>query len=285
MLNKLIRMKPGRRTLVFPVKILPLHCMMSSMGCERRENERYHLNGLQRGGEPFAIWQYTVSGRGRLRYEGEEHDIPPGTAMCLQVPHDHAYFLPDDAPHWKFIYLTLYGTELTRIWRDFIQHAGPLVPLDPAGPSLARASDILHRAFNKTIHSAFEASALVYTFIMTMAGEVLPERPDTGVPEFMRRAVRYCLDHLDEPVTVDDMADAAGLSRYHFTRLFTARQGLSPARFMTHLRLREAVRLLQNEPLSIKEIAAQCGFSDPSYFCRVFRKTYQTSPQAFRTGF
>jgi AraC-like DNA-binding protein len=78
------------------------------------------------------------------------------------------------------------------------------------------------------------------------------------------------------------MAKCAGYSRYHFTRLFKQYMGNSPQYFMNELRIRMAVRFLQTEQLSIKEIAQRCGFDDVSYFCKIFRKFQKVSPNEFR---
>lgn len=272
----------GNRALVFPVKQLPLHCMLSSMGCEERADASYDYSGLERGREPFAIWQYTLSGQGRLMYEGETMLVTPGTAMCLQVPQNHRYSVLKDGTPWTFMFLTLYGTELMRLWRDIAQVAGPLIKHNAEGDCVACARTIVQRGLKHRLASPFEASRLAYEFVMRLAEEVLPNSPERRVPDFLRRAVRFALDHLSEPIGVEDLAGAAGMSRYHFTRVFTERQGLPPGRFITHLRLREAVRLLQTERCSVKEIAVRCGFNDTSYFCKVFRRQYRCSPAAFQ---
>jgi AraC-like DNA-binding protein len=46
--------------------------------------------------------------------------------------------------------------------------------------------------------------------------------------------------------------------------------------------MKRAVRLLQTERITIKEISDRCGFSDTSYFCKVFRKEFKISPEVFR---
>jgi len=76
------------------------------------------------------------------------------------------------------------------------------------------------------------------------------------------------------------MAEVAGLSRYHFSRRFQDARGVSPARFLAELRMQEAVRLIQTN-LAVNEVARRCGFRDPNYFCKAFRRSFGVSPGAF----
>jgi AraC-like DNA-binding protein len=98
----------------------------------------------------------------------------------------------------------------------------------------------------------------------------------------IKTVVDYCMDHISEPISVDDLAEVAGYSRYHFSRMFSASQGMSPGAFVKDLRLKHAERLLQTELMSVKEIADACGFEDDSYFCKAFRKAYKISPGEYR---
>jgi hypothetical protein len=67
-----------------------------------------------------------------------------------------------------------------------------------------------------------------------------------------------------------------------FSRLFAAHEGVSPARYLTRVRMEEAARLLRADPAPIKEIARRSGFSDPNYFGKVFRRYFGIGPRDFR---
>jgi transcriptional regulator GlxA family with amidase domain len=55
-----------------------------------------------------------------------------------------------------------------------------------------------------------------------------------------------------------------------------------PAEFVLRERLRRAARLLASHALPVKEVSALCGFADPNYFAKAFRRLFGTSPTAFR---
>jgi transcriptional regulator GlxA family with amidase domain len=89
--------------------------------------------------------------------------------------------------------------------------------------------------------------------------------------------------NLESDLDVQRLADLAGLSRAHFTRVFASCEGSSPAEFVQLERMRRAAQLLTSGALSVKAIATNCGFDDPNYFAKVFRRTYGISPSQFRS--
>jgi AraC-like DNA-binding protein len=276
---------PVTRAAVFPRRILPLHVMPSGGGRQRVADVSYRWHGLQRGPGEFSIWQYTLSGHGGLVYEGHEYEVSVGEAMMLHVPHDHVYFLPATSDHWEFFYLDLVGGEAMRLWRELVRRNGPVGRFALDSGTVALAAELCSAIVDGTLTSPFQASARAYGWLMQMIDDLLPSGGVGGdFPAWMDAVVRLCQDHLDEPLTIDDLAAAAGYSRFHFTRQFTRAQGVSPGVFLRQLRLRHAVRLLQSERLSIKEIANRTGFRDDCYFSKVFRNEYGVSPDRYRRG-
>lgn len=270
-----------KKNIFFPERPLHLSAMLLSCGHELVSGTDYRWDGLKRGNREFCFWQYTLGGRGALRVRDTVHPVLPGEAMLLAVPDDHCYYFPEDSPSWEFIFVTLGGREVMRLFHQLRKRTGSLAPFTPDSPPVRKAFAICRKSENNDIADQYEASALAYDFLMALIACIGPAERGQP-PEFIRRVYDYCLQHLDQPVTVDEMAQCAGYSRYHFTRLFRQYQGNSPHGFMTELRLRMAIRLLQTERLSVKEIARRCGFDDVSYFCKIFRKAQNLSPTEFR---
>lgn len=81
-----------------------------------------------------------------------------------------------------------------------------------------------------------------------------------------------------EPLAVDDMARAAGMSRYHFSRLFRSQTGVSPYRFLQDTRVERAAELLRAGRRSVTEVALSVGFRDLGRFGRAFRRRHGCAP-------
>ena len=99
----------------------------------------------------------------------------------------------------------------------------------------------------------------------------------------IRRVISYVRNHLHEPLEVKTLADHAGLSRAHFTRVFSASEGVSPAEYVFNERMRRAASLLVSSGANVKQVSRDCGFDDPNYFAKAFRKSYGASPTEYRT--
>jgi AraC-like DNA-binding protein len=271
----------------FPIEFtgrrIPLHAMLGGCGYNIETTRDYHWHGLQRGHLEFAIWQYTVSGQGRLECDGKSYDLNPGDAMMIHIPQENCYFLPEDSDKWEFLYLNVHGSEIMRIWRELGKRVGPVAHFDEKSPTLELACEIYQHGIAKNIKSSHFASSLAYQFMMTLVEELLSGGKHVEkTPDFIGKVTTYAMNHLHESLGVDDLANIAEYSRFHFSRIFKEWYGAGPSTFLHDMRMKRAVRLLQTERITIKEIADRCGFTDTSYFCKVFRKEFEISPERFR---
>ena len=100
-----------------------------------------------------------------------------------------------------------------------------------------------------------------------------------------RRALRRALDfidaHLCERFTLEELAKAAGVSRYHFARQFRISTGRSPMMYQRHVRLERGKQMLARGDRSICDIAATLGFCDQSHFTRSFRRMMGLAPRDY----
>ncbi len=95
-------------------------------------------------------------------------------------------------------------------------------------------------------------------------------------------AMEFMADHLGEDITRDDIARAAHLSSYHFSRLFKEQMGRSCNEMLNQLRVDHAAEMLVRSDRALVEIAIDCGFKDQSYFTKVFRKLMGKTPGEYR---
>jgi AraC family transcriptional regulator len=119
-----------------------------------------------------------------------------------------------------------------------------------------------------------------------------PRRPERGrgrdgaLPRGRLRAVvEYIEEHLDASPSLEQLAEVAGLSPYHFARQFRTATGLPPHQYVIARRVERARHLLQGgSDLSLVEVAADVGFSDQSQFCHHFKRLVGVTPGKFRTS-
>lgn len=100
--------------------------------------------------------------------------------------------------------------------------------------------------------------------------------------ERIQGALDYARRNLCRPLSLDELADAARLSRRQFSRSFRLETGQTPARAVEGLRVREARRLLETTSQPIEAIARESGFSDPERMRRAFLRAFGHPPQAIK---
>lgn len=253
-----------------------LHCGHSDISYHN-----YIWDGMRRGRDEVTIWQYTLSGEGAVRIGSVLHTVPPGSAMLLTVPEEHCYFLPESSDHWEFLYITLGGSEMLRLFCEFRRRNGAICEFASDSAVVDAAWDILHACRNRQIDDAYKSSAAAYNFMMAMCSSV----SGSGITRdraLLKTVQAYCLQNISRTISVDELAGLTGCSRSHFSRRFQEASGYSPHEFILDLKIRKAVMLLQMSKSTIKEIAFSCGFGDVSYFCKVFRRSFGCPPGDFR---
>jgi transcriptional regulator GlxA family with amidase domain len=92
----------------------------------------------------------------------------------------------------------------------------------------------------------------------------------------------WAREHLDQPLTVDDMAERAGMSTRHFSRAFIAETGATPSKAVERLRLEVARERVQASNDAIEYVAQSTGFGDPERMRRAFIRSFGQPPQALR---
>lgn len=102
--------------------------------------------------------------------------------------------------------------------------------------------------------------------------------------ELVSHSIDYIMQHLDEEITIEDVANYCHFSKYYFSRVFKAETGESIYAFIKRLKLEQsAVRLKIEKGRSITDIGFDYGYS-PSNYSSVFRKHHSISPAKFRKG-
>jgi transcriptional regulator GlxA family with amidase domain len=92
----------------------------------------------------------------------------------------------------------------------------------------------------------------------------------------------WAREHLDSPLTVEDLAEQAGMSSRHFTRAFIAETGATPSKAVERLRIEVARQRVQSSSEAIERVAETTGFRDPERMRRAFIRAFGQPPQSLR---
>ncbi|NQD54806.1 helix-turn-helix transcriptional regulator [Pseudomonas sp. CM25] len=103
-------------------------------------------------------------------------------------------------------------------------------------------------------------------------------------PNLRRQLVDYIEAHLDQPITLGELALRCNLSEYHFARMFRSSFGLPPHQYLLARRLHQACQLLRLGVMPLGEIALMCGFASASHFSNRFRQAFAATPGEYRAA-
>ncbi|KOP25534.1 hypothetical protein AMR41_14550 [Hapalosiphon sp. MRB220] len=106
---------------------------------------------------------------------------------------------------------------------------------------------------------------------------------DDGLPKYkLRKILEYIHAHLNQDITLADLAGSVGMSQYYFVRLFKQSMGIAPYQYVIHQRVERAKLLLKQGKVTITDIALQCGFANQSHFTKHFRQVTGVTPKAYQ---
>jgi len=243
------------------------------------------------------LFQFIVSGSADFVYQGTRHHVSQGEAFLSCSPSSWEC-IPSSSGYRSLVYL-MRGEGALSLGGQLLEQYGAVIAVAQGSKSLEMLEAHYRKLRCSESLDMLEESLFGYRFLLSLYREVAPatssapvpafapvkeEKPAAGIPENLRRATDYVEEHLaDTLLNVETIAKVAGFSKYHFIRTFEKAFGMSPWKYLLARRLFHAAQLLaQDKSLPIKAIIQQCGFTSETYFCRVFRKTYQRSPGSHR---
>ena len=98
----------------------------------------------------------------------------------------------------------------------------------------------------------------------------------------LRQITEWIAEHAAEDFSLERLATQAGLSKFHFQRLFKSALDVSPSRYHINLRMNLARQLLRETKKSVVDVALEVGYADPSHFAKLFRREIGLSPSDYR---
>ncbi|MGH8688650.1 MAG: helix-turn-helix transcriptional regulator [Burkholderiales bacterium] len=156
----------------------------------------------------------------------------------------------------------------------------------PPIPELMVAGELMRAAAERKTDVGVDEAALHFTHTLaSIAADKAPGIPK-GTDKDRRRAVeaaRWLDENHAEEVDLEQTAQQAGVSPFHFLRTFTNALGVTPHQYLVRTRLRHAARLLKTTDRTVTDVALDVGFADLSNFVRTFHRAAGVPPGKFRS--
>lgn len=246
--------------------------------------------------EPFLAWTMTGEAEFQEREQG-------GPWITNRIGKGSFFLTAGGAPYdcrWKTVTAeTLQSMavfiELPLLQRAFEEVFGG----DAPNASLKEGSAFTDPALNKLMEQLHEelmrkqasplyvqgiAQAIAIHLARNHAGTATePQSGSPSLPGFkLKQVAGWMSENLSEELNLDRMAAQAGISKFHFHRLFKTAMGMTPSRYHASLRIEAACRMLRETKMSVIEVGMEVGYANPSHFAQLFRKETGLSPSEYR---
>lgn len=235
---------------------------------------------------PAYMLEFIKTGSMEFGMNGASTSLGPGSyyIMAPGIVHSHAV-----EAEISTIHVALRPEFVRQVVREVVADPGlPSFPL-PA----RRASPAMEALLRRMVQEARQSSPWRRLLVDTLATELVVQlMRDHGVASLreqpadeadgVSRAIALILAGYDRDLTLEALAAEAGMSRFHFLRVFKRRAGLTPAAYVRQVRLEQAADLLRHSDLPVTEVAVRCGFNGPNRLAEAVRRTFGVAPGELR---
>ena len=266
------------------VRTWPTHRFdLVSIGYESRTPDSGYDWPCQNRSEA-VLFQYTLAGEGCLQVCHTVQRIKTGQAMLIPMPADVRYFVGRDSC-WEFVWMMLSGDGVLAMNQQLVSQMGMRLTLPLHSSPVQQCVDLYQRLLTRkksdTPLDEYAINQLVHHWCLSLRQLML--QPVSRIPEEVALVERWMNQQMhDSQLRVESLAEAAGYSRFHFSRMFRDALGISPYQYLMQLRMRKALELLTTSDMPIKQIAGQVGFEEVTWFTTTFKKHIGQTPGGVR---
>ncbi len=220
----------------------------------------------------YILLHFVLSGKGRFKTPRGEYDVKKDQMFIIR-PNEITYYIADEQEPWEYAWL---GFNASIKLPDAIEKQDVIT--EPA------LRDIFLSAYNESgdkslgleWYTPYLCSKL-WELISFLVRREAEEAPDIGV--YTASAVAIMEAEYESGINVSDIARRLHLNRTYFESLFRAHTGVSPAKYLSKIRMERALSLMTDFGHNVSVTALSVGYSDVFSFSRAFKRYYGVSPK------
>lgn len=241
----------------------------TSFTYERHTHEEYAIGIIDAGVQKFS-------------HKGSGYEAPPMSIIAVNPDEVHdGESLLEDGYIYRMMYVglpylqDLFGTDFER--KGFHAFKSPVVSNPEIACRMGRAFDCIEAGQGDMDELL---SPILYDLFSRHAAPCPPAALGGDNSDGIRRAACYIRDNGNTQIKLDQLADMAGLSKFHFIRMFKQKMGLTPHAYLMRQRIILARKAMEDGD-SPTDAAFKAGFSDQSHLTRRFKAVYGVTPGSF----
>lgn len=237
---------------------------------------------------PYVRKDYVIhfikDGKGTYHWNNKKYELKKGQAFLI-YPEEVTTYKADSKDPWSYLWIGFHGYRA----EEFLDNMGfsrkqPILEIENIKQVESHIDRILLANKLTCANELKRLSELLALFAFIMEEHPKVDQKKAVYPGelYVRYALEYMMNHYNEKIKIDDLADIIGISRSYFTGIFKKEVKMSPQEYLKNLRMEKAAFLLHSSEESIQEIAQQSGYEDSLSFSKAFKQKHGVSPSVFR---
>ena len=224
---------------------------------------------------------FVAKGKGRFLCRDREYRIEAGSGFYAPAE-EVVYYEADTQQPWEYVWVGFNGVDAVRLLTAVgLSAEHPCFTCTDPEQVIERLRAI-YAANGATLANETDMIGHLYRFFSLLLEQTQRERHAMSrTSRYLEAAIRFIERNYSLPISVGDIANSAAISRSQLYRVFMQELEITPNDYLTRYRIDIACHLLRQRGVTVSEAAYSCGFSDPLYFSRVFKKIKGLSPSVY----
>jgi AraC-like DNA-binding protein len=255
---------------------LPIY--LNGLGFRHIQEDVSRPNGI-----PYYQWIQCRHGKGVLIVGGYTYDVCENQGMLIFADIPHEYYAIE--PPWEVDWISIGGYGGESFFRNSgIIKSGVYTVTHPE-ILLSKTERMLKLTGPDTTLKTSEYSVLLYSLMIDLLLYTYSKNDNSVQQQYLKLkpVFDYIAINYNIIISLSELAQIASITPEHLCNIFKSITGVRVFEYINNVRIKNSKELLlKRSDMQIKQIALECGFTDVSYFCSVFKKLEKISPGEFR---
>jgi AraC-like DNA-binding protein len=282
----------GQRSIVIPHRIVSQQCEAAPVvrdlyitAIGYYPNAQYHYRQRLQGVNEHILL-YCVAGKGMVKIQSQDYEVSPGSLVLIPANLPHEYGADESTP-WTIYWVHFKGSNSFDFVNMMLDKLNGYMSFIPFHENRIQLFDDLYTSLERgySRNNISYASLGLQYFLSSCCffENYLPKPKEQH--DSVDACITFMQQHIDEMLTLQEIAKAANLSESHCAAIFKKKTGYSMIEYFNQLKIQKACQYLQFTDLRVNEIANKLGIEDPFYFSRMFNKISGISPLKYRAKY
>ncbi|MBE6109851.1 MAG: helix-turn-helix domain-containing protein [Erysipelotrichaceae bacterium] len=243
----------------------------------------YSMSDYYTNRKDVPSWQivYTHSGSGRLEYRNHSVRIGKGDLFWIDCREESSY--RTDGEYWDHTDIHINGEGISELFAAFGKRGSAVIKNAETAFFETDVRALLDACVTPDTHRTLRICHSIETMLVHLV--LADSRREGGTTDHtarLHKLVYFMHDHFREPLSMDQLSDISGFSKYHLSREFRKLTGFAPNEYLIRLRIEQAKLLLVNTTLPVYQVARMSGIDNEAYFSRLFHQRMHMTPAQYR---